>query len=156
MLRNQPLGSAVAIAGVTLGASLAAPGLSSAVASTKAPTLPRVLTAHASTSGETGLGPILQALSQVKGIKGTQVGDDLSTLGADLSNEDPVVNTNLIDGLHKLQANSASDPTPFNTLLDSLAAALLKDAGSSTPAVSTQRSSTKTSTLSVQNILRSL
>jgi hypothetical protein len=156
MLRNHRLACAGAAAGMTLGAALLAPGVSSAAARPAARTLP---VAHQTTPAETGLGPLLQELSQVNGIKGTALGDALSSYATNFSNEDGIVWQNEIDGLHKLQTESASYPAPFNTLFYNLATALLNyaesstPAGSSTPAVSSQRAATATSPLSVKTIL---
>jgi hypothetical protein len=71
-----------------------------------------------------GLGPILQALSQVNGIQGTPFGADLSTLAINTENEDGVVWQNEIDGINQLKANSASLPSPLNTLVANFADSL--------------------------------
>jgi hypothetical protein len=73
-----------------------------------------------------GLGPLLEALSQVNGIKGTQFGDDLSTLATDMSNESYTSSQNFIDGANKLQTESASFPAPFNTFFYNLGSGLLE------------------------------
>jgi hypothetical protein len=127
MFKNHRLRSRIAVAGAVLGAALGTAAIASAKTTTPAPKLPS-LTNHSSFTGNGGLGPLLLALSQANGIKGTQFGEDLSTLAADFTNEDGVSYGNYIDGLNHLQAESASYPAPFNELFYNMAASLKKDA----------------------------
>jgi hypothetical protein len=77
------------------------------------------------TTGDSGLGPILTALSQANGIAGTPTGAELSTLASDFSNEDGVVYQDLVDGFGELQSDSAGLPAPLNTLVGDLAGSIL-------------------------------
>jgi hypothetical protein len=182
MFRHHHLRYRVAVAGAVIGGSLGTAALGSASGATPAPTLPgltqiitglsalhlspaslltasrdyRALDTAAATPGDTGLGPVLEALSQVKGIKGTQFGEDLSTLAGDSDNEDEVVYQNEVAGLEKLEAESASFPAPFNELFYDLAAAFLKDAQGPGPAVSSQRVATASSTGSLTGALKAV